>query len=498
MRYYLLAVSSLACLCLSTARAQEEMFDYNLNSPYDTVVTHLGFLKKENYHPEIAAQAFSQKYRTKEEAAVLAIELQQLLEESRVDIDLSQVPQDGHYVDPNAKYHKYQLTEVFPEIYLAKVNNQWLYSEETAKNIPILSQKLYPFGIKELYIILPTSLKKSFLGIYLWQHVLLWVLLLSVIGVYKVTTILFKIWVHQFLKKWNPSRVLPMRKFICFILALVVLILALPVIQIPAALEHTIVRLLKSILVLAMTATGYVGLNVMVSHIDGQSHENCIQETKKLRLQLLSLTKPFIQTLTVLAGTLWALASLKVDISHMLAGLSIGGIGFALASQDTIKNFYGTLTILMDRPFGVGDTIVSNNIRGTVEGVGLRATRIRTQHRSIVYIPNAKLTDTYIDNYGSITYQNLDIRIDIPYNTEAALVEAFIEELRKKVMHMPCVLTREHPVYLKRIHNATLMLLLHVQVEQSGQHGISQHDQDIKRVIGQLAKELEIPGIIIT
>jgi MscS family membrane protein len=97
-------------LCLPVAQAQEEIFDYNLNSPYDTIVTHLGYLKTGNYHPEIATKAFSQENRTQQEAAVLAIEPNRLLKEHKVDIDLSQVPKDKHYLDPKAKYHKYQLT----------------------------------------------------------------------------------------------------------------------------------------------------------------------------------------------------------------------------------------------------------------------------------------------------------------------------------------------------------------------------------------------------
>ena len=97
------------CYAVTAVQGSQKVFDYNLNSPYDTIITHLGFLKEGNYYPEIAAEAFSQVHRSQQDAVDLAIQLQQLFQENKVDIDLSQVPKDPHYIDPEAKYHRYQL-----------------------------------------------------------------------------------------------------------------------------------------------------------------------------------------------------------------------------------------------------------------------------------------------------------------------------------------------------------------------------------------------------
>jgi MscS family membrane protein len=259
-------------LCLPIAHAQEEVFDYNLNSPYDTIVTYLGYLKKGNYHPEIAAKAFSQEYRTQQDAAVLAIELYSLLKERKVDIDLSQVPKDKHYVDPKAKYHKYQLTQEFPEIYLAKVNDQWHYSEETALSIEALyHKKTYPLGIKKLSNILPHSLNKSFLGLHLWQHALLLLLFLFVTGVYKTFVFLFERWAYQFLEQWITSQVLTIKRCISSFITLLVLMLSLPTIQLPAALEQSAIRLLKGILTLSITTFCYEWINILAPDV-GKRH----------------------------------------------------------------------------------------------------------------------------------------------------------------------------------------------------------------------------------
>ena len=75
----------------------------------------------------------------------------------------------------------------------------------------------------------------------------------------------------------------------------------------------------------------------------------------------------------------------------LLAGLGIGGIGFAFAARDTLGNFFGSLTVVVDRPFQVGDWVVIGDVEGTVEDVGFRSSRIRTFYNSLVTIPNGNL-----------------------------------------------------------------------------------------------------------
>jgi MscS family membrane protein len=160
----------------------------------------------------------------------------------------------------------------------------------------------------------------------------------------------------------------------------------------------------------------YQWVNVLIP----QSDKKHAKKSKHLNAQLALLAQPFMKVLVVLTGVLTTLKVLNFNIANMLAGISIGGIGFALASQDTIKNFFGTLTIFIDQPFGIGDTIITGNVEGTVEEIGLRATRIRTCHQSVVYIPNAKLIDTHIENHGLRSHPHFDVRIAIAYDTNPA------------------------------------------------------------------------------
>lgn len=118
---------------LATAQARDDsQFEYSLALPCATIITHVGSLQEGNCHYEIVAKTFSQKVSTGEQAIKLVVELKNILDKTGILIDLSKLPQEKNYIDPKVKFHKYQLTAALPKIYLVKVQDQGLYSEETA------------------------------------------------------------------------------------------------------------------------------------------------------------------------------------------------------------------------------------------------------------------------------------------------------------------------------------------------------------------------------
>lgn len=117
---------------------------------------------------------------------------------------------------------------------------------------------------------------------------------------------------------------------------------------------------------------------------------------------------PSILTLGVRFGELFifllafiaALSAFGVNVASILAGLGIGGIAIALAAQKTVENLFGSVSIGVDQPLRVGDTVKLGDVFGTVEAIGLRSTRIRTLDRTIVTIPNGKLADRDIESFA--------------------------------------------------------------------------------------------------
>ncbi len=120
-----------------------------------------------------------------------------------------------------------------------------------------------------------------------------------------------------------------------------------------------------------------------------------------------------------------------VKIGPLMASLGIGGLAIAFAARESIANFFGTLTILFDKPFQAGQRIVINNYDGIVESVGLRSTRIRTLTGHMLTIPNEKVISSTVENIGMRPHIRWLSNIGITYDTPVAKVEKAVEIIRE-------------------------------------------------------------------
>lgn len=120
-----------------------------------------------------------------------------------------------------------------------------------------------------------------------------------------------------------------------------------------------------------------------------------------------------------------------LKIGPLLASLGIGGLAVALAAKDSIANFFGTLTILFDKPFQVGQRITIDKYDGTVENVGFRSTRIRTLTGHLVTIPNEKLVNSSVENIGERPHIRWLTNIGITYDTPPEKVEKAVQIIRE-------------------------------------------------------------------
>ena len=123
-------------------------------------------------------------------------------------------------------------------------------------------------------------------------------------------------------------------------------------------------------------------------------------------------------------------AIFKINIISLIAGLGIGGLAFALAAKDTLENLLGSFTIFLDKPFVVGDTVKVGNVEGKVEKIGFRSTKIRSVEKSLVTVPNKKMTDTELDNLSEKAMTRATFPIGIHYATPLNVVQDFMNDVR--------------------------------------------------------------------
>lgn len=161
-------------------------------------------------------------------------------------------------------------------------------------------------------------------------------------------------------------------------------------------------------------------------------------------------------------GVLFLAQNLDIEVWSLFAGFSVFGAMVALAGQDTVKNFFGSLTVLGDRPFGVGDWVVVEGIEGVVEDVGFRSTRIRTFYDSLITLPNSRLITASVDNYGRRNFRRYTKKLAVRWNTPPKALEAFCEGIREIVRQHPYTRKDSYQVWVNDVNDYALEILIYI------------------------------------
>jgi len=169
-----------------------------------------------------------------------------------------------------------------------------------------------------------------------------------------------------------------------------------------------------------------------------------------------------LKVFIVVIGIIFSADNLNVDVTSLLAGLGLGGLAFALAAKDLLGNFFGSLTVLLDRPFHIGDWVIIGDVEGSVEQVGFRSTRIRTFYNSLITLPNALLTTTKIDNMGARRYRRMKTMLGLTYDTPPEKIDAFCEGIRSLIQLHPYMRKDYYQVYFNQYSAASLDVLVYV------------------------------------
>jgi MscS family membrane protein len=172
-----------------------------------------------------------------------------------------------------------------------------------------------------------------------------------------------------------------------------------------------------------------------------------------------------LKVVVLVFGLVFIADTLGAPVKTLLAGLGIGGLAFALAAKDTLSNLFGSLTVLLDRPFSVGDWIVTGDVEGTVEVVGFRSTRIRTFYNSQITLPNSNLTNVAVDNLGARQYRRWSTTLSLTYTTAPERIEAFCEGVRELIRSHPYTRKDYYHVYFNEFGGSSLNVLLYVFFE---------------------------------
>lgn len=149
---------------------------------------------------------------------------------------------------------------------------------------------------------------------------------------------------------------------------------------------------------------------------------------------ILPLGRRVAKTVLVILAFLLLLSQFGVDVSAFLLGLGVGGLAIALAAKNILENLFGGAVLSLDQPFQVGDYCKCGDLLGFIEEIGVRSTRIRTLDRTLITIPNSKLSEMNIENYMEREKIRLYTILRISLDTSMDQLQELLSEFERLLL----------------------------------------------------------------
>ncbi len=153
--------------------------------------------------------------------------------------------------------------------------------------------------------------------------------------------------------------------------------------------------------------------------------------------QLVLFFRDFFKVILYIVGFLLILHYVfNENIGNLVTSLSIVGAAVALSMRESLENIIASFIIFFDKPFTIGDLVKVNNFTGTIEKIGLRSTRIRTQDKTYISVPNKQMVDTIVDNISLRTERKIELDLQLNVTTTATQLAAYSKYIQKETSQL--------------------------------------------------------------
>jgi MscS family membrane protein len=431
-------------------------------TPYNALYSLYYYSSAEHFAPKKLERLFPRKTQNTE---ALAVQLRQVIDGKGLRLQLQAAPMDSNHIDSLSKRHIYLLfTRDLTDIYLERdqATKRWQLSRESVQAIPNWHKRVYPLGSDWLVNLMPAFGSQKVFGLAIWQYLGIALLALLAYLISKITSAILRRIINTFAEsrlgkgKFDTELVLKIAKVMSYIIVISIFYILFPILQLPIGFSYYIITALR------LTNTIFVCLfflrfidffrTYIQKLLERENDENFDDHLAPIVVRIM-------KTIVIILTFFHGLTLLDVNITTLVAGLSIGGLAVAFAAQETVKNLIGSAMIYADRPFKIGDYISTSEIEGTVEDIGFRSTRIRTLDTSLVAVPNGKLVDMTINNLGERQRRRFRALLDIPYHTPPDLIAVFLEGLHQIVINHPHTAKDLHYIRLNSFEGSSLRIL---------------------------------------
>lgn len=192
--------------------------------------------------------------------------------------------------------------------------------------------------------------------------------------------------------------------------------------------DHTqalFIKILKSFFVIVVT-WGLLNLMSSSSHFFQFINEKTNVHLDDILIPFLSRIFQFIIIMIALSIIL---QEFNYQIGGLITGLGLGGLAVSLAAQDALKNLFGGIVIVMEKPFTINEWISTPSVEGVVEDISFRSTKVRTFEQALVTVPNATLVNEPITNWSKMGKRRIQLSIPVPFDTSSNVLTTVVHDI---------------------------------------------------------------------
>ncbi|NLW43796.1 MAG: mechanosensitive ion channel family protein [Syntrophomonadaceae bacterium] len=211
--------------------------------------------------------------------------------------------------------------------------------------------------------------------------------------------------------------------------------LALTYLPLSAETDVLISRVFRSVLVILAASCLWNLVGLYVEH----SEEYGGLPGVKIDLILLPFVSRVVKFIIASLALIVILQEWDYDVNGFIAGLGLGGLAFALAAQQALSNVFGGIVIITDKPFSIGDWILTPSVEGVVEDINFRSTKIRTFEQAVVTVPNSTLANEPITNWSRMGKRRINFTLGLKYDTPRDKIEKCVKDIRAMLQNHPAI-----------------------------------------------------------
>ncbi|MCA9540279.1 MAG: mechanosensitive ion channel family protein, partial [Myxococcales bacterium] len=461
-------------------------------SPRAAAATFLDNLQPDQYLPRKAIECFARpRGMTDDQLIARAKDLKAVLDARGLYVVMDDLSPKNDVLDERGRLRS-DLVDGADGVELRRIDGRWVFPATVVDRVPVLYRETFSGFSEAVLARLPGALRATVFGYEIWQFAGLLLLLALSFLVSRFVGLLVRNRLTALTRRWrldvDPALLRAFAWPLGTVIAALFFLVLLPELRFTIGTARVLAIAGRVVTAIAGVLLAYRLVDLLALWMQSRA----LATENKLDDQLVVLVRKALRVVVVAVALIFVLQNLNVDVTSLLAGLSIGGLAFALAAKDTAANLFGAMTIFLDTPFYVGDWIKADGVEGTVEEIGLRSTRVRTFYNSILVVPNSLLTNATIDNMSRREFRRMTTRFGIGYHTTAAQMEAFVEGVRAIIAAHPDTRKDYYEVHFNEFGESALEVLLYAFIKVDSWSAELQAKHQIFLAIKQLAERLGV------